>query len=110
MLDEGYLKRSPDPADGRQALLRITERRRTSPQEGAAAVRENRKRMLDNLTSEERKLLDSLLKTNPARPKLPHSRMSSKFATSERRREAAPPVLSSHRADGGRCIHSVTRL
>ena len=62
MLDEGYLKRSPDPADGRQALLRITPKGERLHKRILPLFEEQEAKMLDNLTSEERKLLDSLLK------------------------------------------------
>ena len=62
MLDEGYLKRSPDPADGRQALLRITAKGERLHKRILPLFEEQEAKMLDNLTSEERKLLDSLLK------------------------------------------------
>ncbi|MDP7391731.1 MAG: MarR family transcriptional regulator [Pseudomonadota bacterium] len=62
MLDEGYLKRSPDPTDGRQALLRITAKGERLHKRILPLFEEQEAKMLDNLTSEERKLLDSLLK------------------------------------------------
>lgn len=62
MLDEGYLKRSPDPADGRQALLRITAKGERLHKRILPLFEEQEAKMLDNLTSKERKLLDSLLK------------------------------------------------
>ena len=62
MLDEGYLNRSPDPADGRQALLRITPKGERLHKRILPLFEEQEAKMLDNLTSEERKLLDSLLK------------------------------------------------
>lgn len=62
MLDEGYIKRSPDPTDGRQALLRITAKGERLHKRILPLFEEQEAKMLDNLTSEERKLLDSLLK------------------------------------------------
>ncbi|MEC7573484.1 MAG: MarR family transcriptional regulator [Pseudomonadota bacterium] len=62
MLDEGYLKRSPDPADGRQALLRITAKGERLHKRILPLFEEQEAKMLNNLTSEERKILDSLLK------------------------------------------------
>ena len=62
MLDKGYLKRSPDPADGRQALLRITAKGERLHKRILPLFEEQEAKMLDNLTSKERKLLDSLLK------------------------------------------------
>ena len=62
MLDEGCLKRSPDPTDGRQALLRITAKGERLHKRILPLFEEQEAKMLDNLTSEERKLLDSLLK------------------------------------------------
>ena len=62
MLGEGYLKRSPDPADGRQALLRITPKGERLHKRILPLFEEQEAKMLDNLTTEERKLLDSLLK------------------------------------------------
>ena len=62
MRDKGYLKRSPDPADGRQALLRITAKGERLHKRILPLFEEQEAKMLDNLTSEDRKLLDSLLK------------------------------------------------
>ena len=61
MLADGYLTRSPDPEDGRQALLRITSKglelhRRIVPQ---FVAREER--ILSALDGDERRQLDRLL-------------------------------------------------
>ena len=87
MLDEGYLKRSPDPTDGRQALLRITAKGERLHKRILPLFEEQEAKMLDNLTSEERKLLDSLLKKLVLRDESSAAETSglknvSKFATS----------------------------
>jgi len=62
MLDEGYLKRSPDPEDGRQALLRITAKGRRLHEKILPLFEARQAEMLDHLTVDERALLDGLLK------------------------------------------------
>ena len=61
MLAEGYLTRTPDPNDGRQALLTITPAGRKLHEEIAARLAERQEVVLDPLTTDERVQLDGLL-------------------------------------------------
>lgn len=61
MLSEGYLTRSPDPSDGRQALLRITPRGRRLHEKIMPWFRERETQILGCLDRSERALLEPLL-------------------------------------------------
>jgi len=61
MLQEGYLTRSPDPDDGRQALLRITPKGRRLHQQIVPRFAEREGELLGVLSDDERRKLDQLL-------------------------------------------------
>ena len=61
MLDEGYLARSADPSDGRQALLKITPKGRKLHNKIVPCFMERERELLSVLTTAERKQLDNLL-------------------------------------------------
>ncbi len=61
MLEDGYLTRSPDPADGRQALLRITPEGRALHGEIVPRFVAREDQILSSLDSDERRQLDGLL-------------------------------------------------
>ena len=61
MLEEGYLTRSPDPSDGRQALLRITGKGREVNDKILPRFRQQEERILNNLNPDERTVLATLL-------------------------------------------------
>ncbi len=62
MLAEGYLDRSPDPSDGRQALLTITPEGRALHEQIAARLAERQEVVLSPLDADERVQLDGLLR------------------------------------------------
>ena len=61
MLEEGYLTRSPDPDDGRQALLRITPKGERLHKEIVQRFVERQEALLGVLSADERADLDRLL-------------------------------------------------
>jgi DNA-binding MarR family transcriptional regulator len=61
MLGEGYLTRSPDPIDKRQALLRITRKGRYLHNQIIPRFKEQETNVLAGLIPAERDLLDRLL-------------------------------------------------
>ena len=61
MLRDGYLTRSPDPEDGRQALLRITPKGQKLHKKIVPKFAERQGALLDALTGDERRQLDQLL-------------------------------------------------
>ena len=61
MLEEGYLTRSPDPDDGRQALLRITPKGRRLHKEIVQRFVVRQEALLGVLSADERGDLDRLL-------------------------------------------------
>lgn len=61
MLDEGYLTRSPDPDDGRQALLRITPKGGRLHKEIVQRFIVRERELLGILSADERQELDRLL-------------------------------------------------
>ena len=61
MLDEGFLTRSPDPDDGRQALLRLTSKGRRLHNKIIPRFEERQSDLLSALNAEEREQLDYLL-------------------------------------------------
>ena len=61
MLDEGYLTRSPDPTDGRQALLRIAPKGRRLHNRIIPWFKEQETNILAALSPTERQLLGGLL-------------------------------------------------
>ncbi len=62
MLDEGYLARTPDAKDGRQATLRITPEGRALHEKIAAYLKERQENVLSALSAKERHTLSQLLK------------------------------------------------
>ena len=62
MLDDGYLDRAPDPDDGRQARLRITQRGRDLHVRVSDYLRQQQDKVLAPLTAQERATLSSLMK------------------------------------------------
>ncbi len=61
MLEDGYLTRSPDPADGRQALLRITYEGQELHRQIVPRFLVREEQILCALDSDERRQLDRLL-------------------------------------------------
>ena len=61
MLRDGYLTRSPDPNDGRQALLRITPTGRALHKTIVSRFIAREAALLGTLSSAERRVLDELL-------------------------------------------------
>ncbi len=61
MLRDGYLTRSPDPDDGRQALLRITAAGRQLHEKIVPQFAERQAVLVATLTGDERRQLDRLL-------------------------------------------------
>ena len=61
MLAEGYIDRTPDPNDGRQALLTITPAGRALHEKVAARLRQRQDEILSPLTPSQRKQLDTML-------------------------------------------------
>ena len=61
MLEDGYLTRSPDPADGRQALLRITSEGQELYRQIVLRFLVREEQILCALDSDERRQLDRLL-------------------------------------------------
>lgn len=61
MLRDGYLTRSPDPDDGRQALLRITPAGRRLHKQIVPMFKARQEALLGTLNSGEREQLDRLL-------------------------------------------------
>lgn len=61
MLEEGYLNRSPDPDDGRQAILRITAKGRRLHERIVPLFVEREAAILAALSTDERETLDRLL-------------------------------------------------
>lgn len=61
MLRDGYLTRSPDPDDGRQALLRITPAGRAMHKSIVSKFEQRERALLAILSSDERQVLDHLL-------------------------------------------------
>lgn len=61
MLRDGYLSRSPDPDDGRQAILRITAEGRRLHEQIVPKFVEREGAALSILSGDERKTLDRLL-------------------------------------------------
>lgn len=61
MLAEGYLDRSPDPDDGRQALLTITPAGRKLHEKIAARLAARQEEILAPLSAAERRQLDRIL-------------------------------------------------
>ena len=61
MLQEGYLNRSPDPDDGRQAILKITAKGRRLHERIVPKFVERENDILASLTNDERRSLDRLL-------------------------------------------------
>ena len=62
MLAESYIERVPDPEDGRQAHLTITETGRALHVQIAEVLRERQEDVLDRLDPEERATLSTLLR------------------------------------------------
>ncbi|MCY4192089.1 MAG: MarR family transcriptional regulator [Rhodospirillaceae bacterium] len=61
LVDDGYIKRAPDPEDGRQARLTITPAGRALNNEIAVVFRKRQEKILSALTGQERQILDVLL-------------------------------------------------
>ena len=61
MLDEGYLTRTPDPNDGRQALLSITPAGQAIHEQIAGRLADRQEEVLSPLDQDERTQLDALL-------------------------------------------------
>ena len=61
MLAEGYLDRSPDPSDGRQARLALNPRGRRLHERIAARLVKRQEEILAPLNVKERRQLDRLL-------------------------------------------------
>ena len=61
MLSEGYLDRSPDPDDGRQAMLRITPRGRKLHEAIVERFISRENELLGVLNAQDRKALDRIL-------------------------------------------------
>lgn len=61
MLAEGYIDRTPDPNDGRQALLTITPAGRKLHEQVAARLHERQEEVLRPLTPTQRAQLDKML-------------------------------------------------
>ena len=61
MLEEGYLRRAPDPEDGRQARLRITDKGRDLHTKIAEMHQKRQNEVLGGLNEEERATLSALL-------------------------------------------------
>ena len=61
MVAEGYIERTPDTEDGRQARLKITQAGRALHLKAAAKLKSRQDLVLDLLDSEERKLFSDLL-------------------------------------------------
>lgn len=61
MLSEGYLDRSPDPDDGRQAVLRITPRGRRLHETIVKKFIDREDELLGVLNAQDRKALDRIL-------------------------------------------------
>ncbi len=61
MLEEGYLTRTPDPTDGRQALLRITPKGQRLHNEIVPLFEQRQAELLAVLNADERNQLDRLL-------------------------------------------------
>tara|TARA_B100000459_G_scaffold101595_1_gene58204 strand:- start:194 stop:688 length:495 start_codon:yes stop_codon:yes gene_type:complete len=61
MLDDGYLTRSPDPADGRQALLRITPKGQELHGQIVPRFIARQEQILGSLDGDELRKLDRLL-------------------------------------------------
>lgn len=61
MLDEGYLERVPDPGDGRQAILTLTDRGRRLNEEILPLFEARERQLLAPLSDRERDTLDRLL-------------------------------------------------
>ncbi|WP_270728883.1 MarR family winged helix-turn-helix transcriptional regulator [Shimia sp. Alg240-R146] len=62
MLNESYLERSPDPADGRQSKLKITPKGRALHDEISGYLSRRQDEVLAALNAEERATLTALLK------------------------------------------------
>lgn len=62
MLDEGYLKRAPDPEDGRQARLRITGTGRALQQRISTYLTKRQEEVFSVLSAQERHSLSEILK------------------------------------------------
>lgn len=62
MLDEGYLKRTPDPSDGRQSTLKITPTGRKLHQDISIYLTSRQNVVLGGLTDDERRIMGRLLK------------------------------------------------
>lgn len=62
MLEEGFLDRAPDPADGRQSHLRITPAGREMHGQIATYLSRRQDEVLAGLTAEERATLQRILK------------------------------------------------
>ena len=62
MLSEGYIKRAPDPEDGRQARLRITPAGRALHKKVATYLQRRQEEVLGGLDPEERAALSGLLR------------------------------------------------
>lgn len=61
MLDDAYITRSPDPSDGRQALLRITDKGRALHESIVVKFVDRERALLGGLDPDEQQLLDGLL-------------------------------------------------
>jgi len=61
MLAEGFLARTPDPGDGRQARLRITPQGQAMHRRVAERLKRRQEDVLGGLSGEERKTLSTLL-------------------------------------------------
>ena len=81
MLSEGYLSRTPDPDDGRQAMLRITPRGHRLHQRIVERFIARENELLSVLTRDERQILDDLLQKlvlhTSVRPKSLHTHAES---------------------------------
>lgn len=62
MLKEGYLKRAPDPSDGRQATLRITPAGRALQNRISKYLTKRQEQVFASLSSDERKTMAAILK------------------------------------------------
>jgi len=62
MVAEGFIQRSPDPRDGRQAMLRITEAGRAMHNAVSKYLTNRQEQVFAGLTHEERAALSALLK------------------------------------------------
>lgn len=62
MLELGYIMRAPDPADARQARLRITEDGRRTHSEVAEYLKRRQEEVLSGLSAHERQTLSEILK------------------------------------------------